>query len=107
MKSLLIALILILVCSPLAYGEDLTAKREKNNWPTCIAQFCFDKEAPRESVLTQRYGNGICKNEGEKSSHCYIVPNQKLFVKFTTHNDTPPFIDSILPESVTQLRSKV
>lgn len=86
----------MLSCLPLAYGEDLPTKRERNWWPTCIAQFCFDQQAPRESALTQMYGSGIFKNEGEESFRCYVVPNQKLYLKFTIHNDTPPFIDSIL-----------
>ncbi len=96
MKSLLVVLVCILFGYSFAYGEDLSIKKEENWWPTCIAQFCFDQQAPRESVLTQIYGSGIFKNEGEESFHCYMVPSQKLFLKFTIHNDTLPFIDSIL-----------
>lgn len=96
MKSLLVALVWILLGYSLAFGKDLPAKKEANRWPICIAQFCFDQQAPRESALTKMYGNGIFKKEGEESVHCYTVPDQKLFLKFTVHNDIPPFIDSIL-----------
>lgn len=96
MKSLIFSLAWILFGSSLTYGKDLPAKEEGNKWPTCIAQFCFDQQAPRASALIQMYGSGIFKNEGEKSFHCYVVPDQKLFLKLTVHNDTSPFIDSIL-----------
>jgi len=77
-------------------GEILPVKEKGNKWPTCIEQFCFDRHAPRESVLTQIYGAGVFKNEGEKSFHCYAELSQKLFLKFTIYNDTPPFIESVL-----------
>lgn len=96
MKSLVFNLTWILFCSSFACGEILPAKEEGNKWPTCIAQFCFDRQAPRESVLTQIYGSGVFKNEGEESFHCYAALSQKLFLKFTIHNDTPAFIASIL-----------
>jgi len=96
MRSLLLSLAWILFGSFFAYGENLPTKAEGNKWPTCIAQFCFDQQAPRESVLTRIYGSGVFKNEGEESFHCYEALSQKLFLKFTIHNDIPPFIDSIL-----------
>ena len=96
MKSLAFSLACILFGSSFAYGEILPAKEKWNKWPTCIAQFCFDQQAPRESVLTQIYGSGELNNENEESFHCYEALSQKLFLKFTIHNDIPPFIASIL-----------
>jgi|GEM_PF-6424037 len=96
MKSLLVVLAGILFGFSIACGEDLPEKKEGNWWPTCVAQFCFDQQAPRESELIQLHGSGVFKNEGEKSLHCYIAPNLGIFLKFTIHNDKPPFIDSIL-----------
>lgn len=96
MKSLLLSLVWILFSSSLVFGEILPAKEQRNKWPTCIAQFCFDQHAPKERFLTQIYGSGALKNEGEESFHCYEAVNQKLFLKFTIHNDTPLLIVSIL-----------
>lgn len=96
MKSYVFSIAWILFGSFFIYGEILPAKEEGNKWPTCIAQFCFDQQAPKESVLTQNYGSGKFKNEGEKTFYCYAALSQKLFLKFTIHNDTPPFIESIL-----------
>lgn len=96
MRLFVFSIVWILLGSSFAYGENLPVKEQGNKWPTCIAQFCFDQQAPQESVLTQIHGSGVFINDGEESVHCYETLNQKLFLKFTIHNDAPPFISSIL-----------
>lgn len=96
MKSFVFSIAWILFGSSVVHGEILPADAEENKWPACIVQFCFDQQAPRENTLIQVYGSGAFKHEGEKTFHCYTALSQKLFLKFTIHNDTHPFIESIL-----------
>lgn len=96
MKLLTFGLSSILLSFSFVYGENLLTKDKGNKWPACIAQFCFDQQAPKESVLIQIYGNGTSNSNDKKYFHCYAAINQKLFIKFTIYDDITPFIDSIL-----------
>ena len=69
-------------------------KEEKHLWPSCIAGFCFDQQAQKESVLTDAYGLGYFERQEEKSVHCYRIDDQN-FLTFTIYNDNPPFVQTI------------
>lgn len=94
--KLLLACVFVFLFFSHANGEDLSSKVKMRSLPTCIAGFCFDQHAPMESSLTDMFGGGVLMNEGEESFRCYELQPHELFLKFSIHNDTPPFIDSIL-----------
>lgn len=102
MRSLRFFTLVLSLCGymQLTCGAAVASKVLTKQWPTCISQFCFDKQAPNENDLTKPYGKGIFQKEGEASSHCYETSEQKLFIKFTVHNDIPPFIDSVLVSAI-------
>lgn len=77
-------------------STETSTKKITKLWPTCIAQYCFDKQAPKEIDLIKSYGTGVNKTDGETSWHCYEIPEKKSFMKFTVHNDISPFIVGVV-----------
>ena len=98
MRPLFFVLAWILSDISIAFGAAISEEGSKL-WPTCIAQYCFDGKAPQEIDLIKSYGYGTYKKDGEEAWHCYEVPERKLFLKFTIHNDITPLIVGIVVSS--------
>jgi len=66
------------------------AASEKQQKPTCFAEFCFDTTHPliTEEDFVKRYGKGHKESiqGGIFVAYCYRVPQEKLFIRFRPHH---------------------